>query len=120
MSMLQETLNTRTEQLRPHFKPGFLQRDNTVFQFNFDTGEQFYLNVRPRDFEFVAGQSPSPTLTLTMSDHRLCWRLLTGQQNGMESFMAGHYRADGNIVLSQLILYLFKPDDPTLIYEVMD
>ncbi len=40
--------------------------------------------------------------------------------DGMRAFMDGSYRADGNIVLSQLILYLFKSDDPTLIYEVQE
>jgi hypothetical protein len=38
----------------------------------------------------------------------------------MQAFMDGRYRADGNIVLSQLLLYLFKSDDPTIVYEVQD
>jgi hypothetical protein len=36
----------------------------------------------------------------------------------MHAFMDGRYRADGNIVLSQLLLYLFKSNDPTIAYEI--
>jgi hypothetical protein len=32
--------------------------------------------------------------------------------------MEGDFRADGNIVLSQLLLYLFKSNNPTIAYEV--
>ena len=35
-------------------------------------------------------------------------------------FMEGRYRADGNIVLSQLLLYLFKSEDDAKFYEVQD
>jgi hypothetical protein len=34
--------------------------------------------------------------------------------------MAGRYRADGNIVLSQLLLYLFRSNDRAIAYEVQD
>jgi putative sterol carrier protein len=38
----------------------------------------------------------------------------------MQAFMTGRYRADGNIVLSQLLLYLFLPMDQTSIHSVRD
>jgi hypothetical protein len=38
----------------------------------------------------------------------------------MNAFMDGSYRADGNIVLSQLILYLFRSLEPVLNYEIKD
>ena len=34
--------------------------------------------------------------------------------------MAGHYRSDGHIVLSQLLLYLFLPVDRAFAHEVSD
>jgi putative sterol carrier protein len=43
-----------------------------------------------------------------------------GTRDGMEAFMNGQYRADGNIVLSQLLLYLFKSADPTVVFKVKD
>ena len=118
--MLTQFLIEKTAALTPHFKPGFLQREQTMFQFKFDSGEPFYLEVSTTDFEFTAGETEQPTITLFLKDHSTCWRLLDGSMDGMHAFMDGSYRADGNIVLSQLILYLFKRDDPTLIYEVQE
>ena len=114
------TLEALAGDLAPHFKPGFLQRPLTVFQFTFDEDPPFFLEVEESTFRFCDGTSSDATLTLSIRDHALCRRLLIGQADGMEAFMSGAYRADGNIVLSQLILYLFKPADPTLIYEVKD
>ncbi len=118
--MLEQFLSNKNKELAPHFKPGFLQRELTTFQFLFDAGEPFYLTVRNESFEFKSGHKADPTITLYVIDHGTCWGLLEGTQDGMRAFMEGSYRADGNIVLSQLILYLFKSNDPTLIYEVQD
>ena len=113
-------LSELTSQLQPHFKPGFLQRDETIFQFRFVDGDPFVLTVSGDTFKFSEGEADEPTVTLMVRDHAYCRGLLLGSRDGMKAFMDGDYRADGNIVLSQLILYLFKPDDPTLIYEVKD
>ena len=119
-SMLTQFLKEKSAELAPHFKSGFLQREQTIFQFKFDSGEPFYLEVGNTDFKFTAGEAEQPTITLFLKDHSTCWSLLDGSTDGMRAFMDGSYRADGNIVLSQLILYLFKSDDPTLIYEVQE
>lgn len=109
-----------TAEIAPHFKPGFLQREHTVFQFQFAVGESFYLVVTETEFEFSSGEAPEPTLTLHLDCHDTGWSLIRGTADGMRAFMEGRYRADGHIVLSQLLLYLFKPNDPTNIYEVQD
>lgn len=118
--MLEQFLTNKSKELAPHFKAGFLQRELTTFQFVFDSGEPFYLTVTHESFEFFSGHKDDPTITLYVIDHGTCWGLLDGTLDGMQAFMEGTYRADGNIVLSQLILYLFKSNDPTLIYEVQD
>lgn len=115
---LQASLDERKTSMAPHFKPGFLQRDEAVFQFNFESDEAFYLATTADDFSLVAGQHPNPTIQLQVKDHETCWGLLEGSIDGMKAFMEGDYRADGNIVLSQLLLYLFKSNDPTIVYEV--
>lgn len=117
---LADELDRKTAQLAPHFKPGFLQRDHTVFQFTFDEGEPFYLVVEANTFSFAPGIADEPTITLIMDNHENCWGLIEGRLDGMKAFMSGCYRSDGNIVLSQLLLYLFRSDDTTNIYEVQD
>jgi len=113
-----EALDARAAALAPHFKSGFLPSELTVFQFEFTAGAPFYLEVNDGNFRFVPGNHLEPTILLTISDHETCWGLLDGRIDGMHAFMDGRYRADGNIVLSQLLLYLFKSNDPTIIYEI--
>ncbi len=117
---LVELLEQRSEQLRPFFKPQMLGRPHTLFSFIFDDGLPFCLEVNETEFNFRAGVPEAPTITLYVSDHSTCWQLLSGATDSMAAFMAGRYRADGNIVLSQLLLYLFHNDDPTIAYEVRD
>ena len=113
-------LDELTQTLSPHFKPMILQRDHTVFQFFFDTGKPFYLEIKPDAFAFRQSIAESPTLVLYLDKHDTCKVLLEGSEDGMAAFMDGRYRADGNIVLSQLLLYTFKSDRPTIAYEVKD
>ena len=111
-------LSAKTEEFLPHFTPGFLPRDEAVFQFSFDVGLPFHLAVTNTHFEFMGGEHEQPTIRLEISDHASCWGLLDGREDAMQAFMEGRYRADGNIVLSQLLLYLFKSNDPTIAYEI--
>lgn len=120
MNALTDNLEQLKQELKPHFKPGFLQQNSVVFQFQFEVGAAFHLSVQKGDFQFTAGEHQQPTITLFLDCHDTAHLLLTGTLDGMQAFMEGKYRADGNIVLSQLLLYLFKPDDPTSIYQVRD
>ena len=117
---LDDVLKQKTAEFTPHFKPAFLQRDRTVFHFEFEEGEPFELVVDGNEFVFSSQLVTVPTLTLYLDNHDTCWNLLTGEADGMTTFMEGRYRADGNIVLSQLLLYLFRNDDPTIAYQVQD
>jgi len=117
---VKKILQQKTAELAPHFKPALLQRRSTRFQFVFKQDDPFYLVVDGESFEFMTGQLEQPTVTLFIDQHETCWQLLTGTMDGMVAFMTGRYRADGNIVLSQLLLYLFRSDDPTILYQVKD
>ncbi len=118
ITKLDTLLLEKQSELAPHFKPGFLPREHTVFQFHFDEGDSFFLEVQAEIFELKSGVTVSPTITINIRSHEICWGLLEGRIDGMKAFMEQNYRADGNIVLSQLLLYLFKSTDPTIVYEV--
>ncbi len=117
---LNELLQERTTELAPHFAPALLQRAHTIFQFLFEDDDPFHLVVTMEGFEFLTGEHEAATLTLYLDQHDTCWKLLQGHYDGMDAFMEGKYRADGHIVLSQLLLYLFKSNDPVLSYTVQD
>jgi|TARA_Y100000310_G_scaffold218241_2_gene219454 putative sterol carrier protein len=118
MSKLTELLADLQSRLTPHFKSAFLQPAR--FQFQFDEGEPCYLDVMADRFQLQPNTCHAPTITLFMDNHATLVGLLTGSMDGMEAFMQGRYRADGNIVLSQLLLHLFRPEDATLVYRVKD
>jgi len=119
-TVLSELLTEKQKAFEPHFKPDLLQRNSTVFQFRFTSDEDFFLSVSQNSFSFNEDSATNPTLTLHMDHHETCWQLLMGTQDGMDAFINGQYRADGNIVLSQLLLYLFKSADPTVAFKVQN
>lgn len=119
---LQKQLEHKRRELLPRFQTGVLpQHEEVIFQFVFEDGAApFHLNVEPGEFTICAGKADIPTLTLYVDSHETCWGLLLGEIDGMQAFMDGRYRADGNILLSQLLLYLFRVEDPTITYRVRD
>jgi len=119
-TVLSELLTEKKNTFEPHFKPDLLKRTSTVYQFRFTSGEDFFLSVSQNSFSFNEGRASNPTLTLFLDNHETCWQLLMGTHDGMDAFMNGQYRADGNIVLSQLLLYLFKSADPAVAFKVQD
>ncbi len=118
MSRLTHLLAELQSELTAHFKPAFFQ--DTVFQFQFDEDESCSLVVEKNRFQFLPNIHHQPSITLFIDSHATLAGLLTGSIDGMEAFMQGRYRADGNIVLSQLLLYLFNAEDPTVFYRVKD
>jgi len=119
-TVLSELLTEKKKAFEQHFKPDLLQRTSTVFQFRFTSDEDFFLSVSQNLFSFNEGSATNPTLSLYLDHHETCWQLLKGTRDGMDAFMNGQYRADGNIVLSQLLLYLFKSADPTVAFKVQE
>ena len=119
-TLLSELLTKKQKTFEPHFKPDLLQRTSTVFQFEFTSGEDFFLYVSQDSFSFKEGSAANPTLTLYLDHHETCWQLLIGTRDGMDAFMNSQYRADGNIVLSQLLLYLFKSANRAVAFKVQD
>ena len=117
---LETLLREMKRNLAPHYQPGFLHRSHTVFQFFFEEDAPFHLVASEDTFDLAPGVANAPTLSLFIDTHDTCWGLIQGRLDGMQMFMEGRYRADGNIVLSQLLLYLFKSEDDAKFYEVQD
>ena len=107
-------------QLRPSFKHGFMPLDQVTYRVVFDDRSELFLTLSPDNFEISQQPSHGITLTIWVKDLQLLEALLLGRASGMDAFMAGHYRSDGHIVLSQLLLYVFLPSDRALAYEVSD
>ncbi|MFT4719186.1 MAG: hypothetical protein ACI9SB_000349 [Candidatus Azotimanducaceae bacterium] len=118
--VLRAALAHKQQQLAKRFNPRVLQRDQVVFQFIFDGEPPFHLLIAGSHIDLLLGTVAEPTVQLFIDTHATCWGLLEGEIDGMQAFMEGRYRADGNIVLSQLLLYLFRSNNPAIAYEVQD
>ncbi len=103
-------INTWQKVLKDRFRSNFLPIEDTIFQIQFEAQPDapLYLTANQQAFAWSPGTHRRPTLTLFVRDQATFLRLLTGEEDGMAAFMAGIYRADGNIILSQLLLYVFQ------------
>lgn len=116
----QQVLDALDQRLRPSFRPGFLPSERVTYQLSFESEADLYLMASRESFH-ISDHPESPiTLRIWVRDIALLEALLLGRSSGMDAFMAGDYRSDGHIVLSQLLLYLFLPVDRAFAHEVSD
>ena len=120
MADISGNLHKLAEELRPHFKSGLVQQLPAVFQFLFHSEQPIHLIVFQHDFVLQAGIHKKPKITLFIDCHASLSSLLMGKMDSMQAFLDGKYRSDGNIVLSQVLLYLFKPSDNVDIHQIED
>ncbi|MBL6688485.1 MAG: SCP2 sterol-binding domain-containing protein [Pseudomonadales bacterium] len=114
------TLKHWQTSLKPKFRYDFLPAEDTIFQFRLQRDFDCYLEANSSSYEFLLGHHEAPTLTLYLPDASTLFNILSGDIDGMEAFMAGDYRADGNIILSQLLLYLFQKPHDISKHQVID
>lgn len=86
---------------------GLARSGPTSYQFLFERDAPLNLVVESDRFAFYSGTRDRPDITLYIDSRQTLEALLRGELDGMDAFMSGRYRADGNIVLSQLLLYQF-------------
>ena len=90
------------------YHPGSITDVTVTFQCRFTKDPTLHLITTATNAVFVEGETSTPTLTLYLDSRETLNGLLRGSIDGMNAFMAGQYRSDGHIVLSQLILYAFR------------
>ncbi len=69
-----------------------------VFQFNIEDGDNHYLVVKDGTCEVVQGDAENPNVTLIMDSETLKG-ITSGETDGMQAFMAGKLRAEGDMML---------------------
>ena len=77
-----------------------------IFQFNIEDGEKYYLVVKDGACAVHPGESDSPNVTLIMDTETLAG-VMTGETDGMQAFMAGKLRAEGDMMLALKLGELF-------------
>ncbi len=77
-----------------------------VFGFNIEDGENFFLTVKDSACTLTQGESDAANVTLIMSTETLSG-ITTGETDGMQAFMGGKLRAEGDMMLAMKLGELF-------------
>lgn len=77
-----------------------------VFQFNITDADDYYLIVKDGTCDFHQGESADANVTLIM-DSETMQGVISGETDGMQAFMAGKLRAEGDMMLALKLSELF-------------
>lgn len=77
-----------------------------IFQFNVEDGSNYYVVIKNNQCEISEGDHDDPSVTLIMNKATLK-DVLTGEEDGMQAFMAGKLRAEGDMMLATKLSVLF-------------
>ena len=77
-----------------------------VFQFNIEDGENYALIVKDGTCAVEQGENANANVTLIMDTETLKG-ITSGETDGMQAFMAGQLRAEGDMMLALKLSELF-------------
>jgi putative sterol carrier protein len=102
MANVGETLQA----MQSRFNPGAAAGLDLVFQFKITDADNYYLVIKNGTCELQAGDAASPDVSLIM-DKETIKGLLSGEVSGMQAFMSGRLRTEGNMTLALKLSELF-------------
>lgn len=102
MSNVDETI----QGMKAKFNPSAAAGLDLVFQFNITDAENFYLVVKDGTCDVQKGESTDANVTLIM-DSETMQGVMSGETDGMQAFMAGKLRAEGDMMLALKLSELF-------------
>lgn len=76
-----------------------------VFQFDID-GTTFYIDIKDSTCEMGEGEYDDPSVTLRLSSDTMK-DLMAGETSGMQAFMSGSLKVEGNMMLATKLGDLF-------------
>ncbi|PID41395.1 MAG: SCP-2 family sterol carrier protein [Proteobacteria bacterium] len=95
------------EQLKNNFNPDAAEDVDLIFQFDIEDGDNHYIAIKDGTCELVKGDNDEPSVTLIMSTETL-GGIVSGETDGMQAFMAGDLRAEGDMMLATKLGELFS------------
>jgi len=95
------------ETLKDNFNADAASGIDLVFQFNIEDDENYSLTIANGTCELTAGDHDDPSVTLIMNIETLNG-IVSGETDGMQAFMAGQLRAEGDMMLATKLGELFS------------
>ena len=102
MSNVAETFKGMQSKFNPSAAVGL----DLVFQFNITDAENYYLTVKDGTCDLQQGDSSDANVTLIM-DSETMQGIVSGETDGMQAFMGGKLRAEGDMMLALKLSELF-------------
>lgn len=77
-----------------------------IFQFNITDGDSYFVTIKDGTCAISQGESDAPSVTFVL-DEATAVEVISGETNGMQAFMAGRLRVEGDMMLSTKLDSLF-------------
>jgi len=99
-------LQTIFNEMEQRFNAAAAAGVESVFQYAIDDEGHWFVSVADGNCTIEQGQHDDPTVTLAM-DATTLQEVMSGETDGMQAFMTGRIRADGNIMEATKLATLF-------------
>ncbi|WP_395599959.1 MULTISPECIES: SCP2 sterol-binding domain-containing protein [Pseudomonas] len=94
------------EAMKAKFNPGAADGLDLVFGFRIDDTQNFSLVVKNNTCELLEGENPDAQVTL-VTDGETMEGIVSGETDGMQAFMSGKLRTEGDMMLAMKLSELF-------------
>ncbi|MCE0757979.1 SCP2 sterol-binding domain-containing protein [Marinobacter sp. G11] len=95
------------EKLEKNFNADAAQGLDLVFQFDIEDDKTYNLEINDGTCKMNEGAHDDPSVTLIMNSETL-QGIVSGETDGMQAFMAGQLRAEGDMMLATKLGELFN------------
>mgnify|MGYP001148724499 CR=1 FL=1 len=95
------------EEMKNNFNADAADGLDLVFQFDVEDGDNYHMIIKDGSCDAVAGDHDDPSVTLIM-DVETLKGITSGETDGMQAFMAGQLRAEGDMMLAMKLGELFN------------
>ena len=101
------SVDDAVQAMKAKFNPKAAEGLDLVFGFNItDEDKQYALHVKDATCELQEGENPDANVTLVMDSETLKG-IVSGETDGMQAFMGGKLRAEGDMMLAMKLSELF-------------
>ncbi|MDR9424773.1 MAG: SCP2 sterol-binding domain-containing protein [Marinobacter sp.] len=95
------------EKLEQNFNAEAAKGLDLVFQFDIEDDKTYHLVINDGTCKLAEGPHDDPSVTLIMNSETLKG-IVSGETDGMQAFMAGQLRAEGDMMLATKLGELFN------------
>ncbi len=99
-------LNALFSQMSDRFDASAAAGTDAVFQYDISEAGQWSVTVKDSECSVAEGKAEEPTVTLIM-DAQTLEEVMSGETDGMQAFMTGRIKAEGDVMLATKLAVLF-------------